>query len=64
LPVLIITGFNESEFFEGKRGVNFKALNEFDVKEGLSVDLFEAVMRYYKNELEVAVTSIRNIVRM
>lgn len=43
------------------KGGNFKALDEYSIKESLSDELFEAVIEYYKKELGVHITSFRNI---
>lgn len=42
LPVFITTDLTDSGFTHGKKGGNFKALDNYDVKDGLSEELFQA----------------------
>lgn len=64
LPVFITTDLTDSGFDPGKKGGNFKALDNYDVKDGLSEDLFQAAISYYRNEHGIYITSIVNIAYM
>lgn len=47
-----------------RKGGNFKALDNYDTKDGLSEELFQAAFSYYRNEHGIYITSIVNIAYM
>lgn len=61
LPVFITTDLTDSGFNHGKKGGNFMALDEYDVKDGYSEEIFQAAFSYYRNEHSLSITSIVNI---
>lgn len=64
LPVFITTDLNTSGFDRGRKGGNSRALDNYDVKDGLSEELFQAAISYYRNEHGIYITSIINIAFM
>lgn len=64
LPVFITTDLTDPGFNRGKKGGNFKALDNYDTKDGLSEELFQAAFSYYRNEHGIYITSIVNIAYM
>lgn len=61
LPVYITTDLTTSGFNRGRKGGNSKGLDNYDVKDGLSEDLFQCAISYYKNEHGINVTSILHL---